>query len=244
VKLPNKIATGLNSWLSFEQMCGRKSLFSESYLAYPIAQLLATEFGAGLVSEYKHPVLAPLKCTSGDKPRLDFAVLQNDGKVELAVETKWLSSSKTLHKDIIKDLVRLELVRHHQGCEAWLIVAGPANSFESLVNCDKFAPYPNKYKSNPLLPHGKTRQGILRLDPVSKYRKELISSALESFGGIEMSQVLHLTRFGPFPEAPKNNACVVYLWRLNHTGPRGRFVPPTVPKEPKTERKTKIAKEA
>ena len=36
----SKIADGLASWLNFELRSGRESLFSESYLAFPLGQLL------------------------------------------------------------------------------------------------------------------------------------------------------------------------------------------------------------
>jgi hypothetical protein len=41
----SKIAEGLAGWLSFERRCGRAHLFSESYLAYPLAQLLKYRLG-------------------------------------------------------------------------------------------------------------------------------------------------------------------------------------------------------
>jgi hypothetical protein len=153
MKRPNKIAIGLNAWLTFEQMCKREPIFSESYLAFPIGQLLSARYGAALVSEHPHPVLAPLMTGRGNRPRLDFAVLRQDKSVELAIETKWLSSSPTLQRDIIRDLVRLELVAHAHSAEAWLVVAGLANEFGVLVGKPKFLGHPSHIGSDPILPH-------------------------------------------------------------------------------------------
>lgn len=226
---PNKIAIGLNAWLTFEQMCKREPLFSEAYLAYPIGQLLATRYGARLVAEYPHPVLSPLKKSSGDKPRLDFAVLKPDGRLELAIETKWLSSSNKLHRDVLRDLVRLELIRHAHSCEAWFIIAGPAHLFQNLVGSSKFQGHPLHLNSKPILPYGINNEGVVRLNPIPRFREKLIKEVLEPFGEIEMRNIIHLTKFGPYPSDAQGKSYVVYLWRLNSRGALGRFSPPKVP---------------
>lgn len=224
----NKIVTGLNAWLTFEQMCKRGPLFSESYLAFPIGQLLAARYGAALVAESPHPVLAPLRTGRGDKPRLDFAVYRQDKTIELAIETKWLSSSLTLQRDIIRDLVRLELVCQLHNSEAWLIVAGTATEFQTLVGNPKFQGHPKNISSDPILPHGKTRDGRLRLNPPAKFRKEMLQAALEPFAGVELSDCIHTTRFGPYPVDSPPKSYVTYLWRVNKRRQQGRFFPESV----------------
>lgn len=222
---PNKIASGLNAWLTFEQMCKRAPLFSESYLAFPIGQLLSARYGAALISEHPHPLLAPLKVGRGDKPRLDFAILREDKTVELAIETKWLSSSRTLRRDIIRDIVRLELVVHADKAEAWLVVAGLASEFDALVGDPKFQGHPNHVGSDPILPHNVSRNGRLRLNPPAKFRRDILKSALEPFNGVELPDCIHTTRFGPYPSQPTPDSYVTYLWRIDRRKySSGRFL--------------------
>ncbi len=228
MNLPNKIVIGLNAWLTFEQMCEREPLFSESYLAFPIGQLLNARYGAFLVAEHLHPVLAPLKTGRGDKPRFDFAVLREDKTIALAIETKWLSSSKTLQRDIVRDLIRLELVAHADNSEAWLIVAGLADEFRGLVENPKFQGHPNHIGSKPILPFGYSRNGRLRLNPPAKFRREMLTSALEPFHGIELSDCIHVTRFGPYPSEPVARGYVTYMWRIDKHRHPGRFLPEIV----------------
>ncbi len=223
MKLPNKIALALNSWLTFEQMCGREPLFSEAYLAYPMGQFLGSEFGSRLVAEFPHPILAPLKTGRGDKPRIDFAVVRSDGRVEIAIETKWLSSSQTLQRDIIRDLVRLELMVSNQDSEAWLVVAGEASKFEALVGTEKFQGHPAHVGSDPILPHGTSRDGRLRLNKPAKFRYEMLKAALEPFHGVDLTDCIHTTRFGPYPSTAPGAKYVTYLWRVNVRRQLGRF---------------------
>lgn len=225
---PNKIALGLNAWLTFEQMCKRAPIFSESYLAFPIGQLLGARYGGKLVAEHPHPVLAPIKTGRGDKPRLDFAVLREDGSVDVAIETKWLSSSTTLRRDIIRDLVRLELARESVGCEAWMILAGSSSDFLALVGDPRFQGHPDHIGSDPILPYGKSRNGRLRLNPPSQFRREMLKEVLEPFKTLECTECIHVTRFGPYPEEPAMNGYVTYLWRIDTRRSAGRFIPADV----------------
>jgi hypothetical protein len=229
VKRPTKIAIGLNAWLTFEQMCKREPLFSEAYLAYPIGQLLATRYGNALVSEHPHPVLAPRKTGRGDKPKLDFAVLRADGSIELAIETKWLSSSPSLQRDIIRDMVRLELACHSQNCDGWLIVAGKSSDFQQLVGAAKFQGHPSHVGSDTILPHGNSRDGRLRLNPPAKFRRDMLDTALTPFAGLDLADCIHVTRFGPYPVDAPANGYVTYLWRINgRRRHQARFKPEAV----------------
>ena len=224
MKFPNKLAAGLNAWLTFEQMCEREPLFSESYLAFPIGQLLNAHYGSALVSEYPHPVLSSLHLGRGKKPSLDFAVLRDDKTVELAIETKWLSTSTTLQRDIIRDLIRLELVANENNSEAWLIVAGLSREFHKLVERSKFQGHSEHAGSDPILPYGKSRSGRLRLNPPAKFRREMLASVLEPFKGVFLSDCIHVTRFGPYPADSAHRNYVTYLWRIDKRRDLGRFL--------------------
>ncbi len=225
MRQPNKLATALNCWLTFEQMCKRENLFNESYLTYPIGQFLSARYGSALVSEYPHPVLMQLKRDRGDKPRLDFAVLSGGHNIELVIETKWLSSSKSLIRDIIRDLVRLELVAHANGAEAWLILAGRGSDFELLSRHSAFKGHPSHVGSNSILPYGRAGCGRLRLNPPAKFRRDILEKALQPFIGIELANCIHITRFGPYPSDVPASGYVTYLWRVDNKNGSGRFLP-------------------
>lgn len=119
-----KLVEAVSSWLHFEAMCRREALFCESYIAATIGQFLSARYGYSLHIEYPHPVLASLKLGRGDVPRIDFAVVNDSNQIEVAIETKWISTSSSLIRDIVRDLVRLELLYHNQGTQAYLLVAG------------------------------------------------------------------------------------------------------------------------
>jgi hypothetical protein len=223
MKHPNKMAAGLSAWLTFEKMCNREALFSESFLTYPIAQLLSARYGSRLLAEHPHPVLAPARKGRGDKPRLDFAVLRPDATVEIAIETKWLSSSKTLQRDIIRDMIRLELVAHAHSAETWLIVAGLSGQFTKLTNRQNFLGHPRHLNSNSVLPLGRTQSGNLRLNPPAKFRRELLSSAVKPFLGQELPSSIVTTRFGPYPKESSAKDFVTCLWRIERRHQVARF---------------------
>src|SRR5262245_44980490 len=102
-------------------MCKREDLFSESYISYPIGQFLTAHYASSLKAEYPHPRLAPFKTGRGDKPRVDFVVADEQNNIEIAIETKWLSSSTTLVRDVIRDVIRLELLIQNATTKSYLI---------------------------------------------------------------------------------------------------------------------------
>lgn len=229
MKDPTRLAHGLNSWLTFEEMCGRSALFSESYLTAPLGQLLASRYGARLIAEYPHPVLTTGKTGVGRKPALDFAVLDAPAHVELAIETKWLSKSNTLHRDIITDLVRLALVVNAHEAEGWLIVAGKAPNLKKFITSPKYKGHPKHLGSDPILPIGKTRSGTLRLHPPALFRGKLLASALKPFDGLKLPKSISTTYFGPNPDDLATGQYVTCLWRVNKRKTNTIFIMGTNP---------------
>lgn len=109
-KLLTKLVHAVGAWVYYEQLCQRQELFSEQYLTYPAGQFLQAEYGNKLRTEFIHPILGALRQGRGDKPRVDFVVVNDEDRPIVAVETKWLNSSPDLHAQTLQDLVRLALI--------------------------------------------------------------------------------------------------------------------------------------
>jgi len=164
---PQRLVEAVAAWLQYEQLCNRIGLFGESYLTYPVGQFLQARGPKGLRSEYPHPILTPRQGTRGDKKRIDYAVLRDDGTVEFAVETKWRSKSTSLLESIVGDLVRLELLATAHRATSVLVLGGLLNKTEDLFNNKAFLAHPDQPNSNPLLPVETNRvNGALWLESV------------------------------------------------------------------------------
>ncbi len=225
---PQRLVEAVAAWLEFEQLCYRTGLFSESYLTFPIGQFLQSRAGDRVRTELEHPVLAPLKTDRGDKPRVDFAVVREDSTVEFAVETKWRSKTPTLVVQLIRDLVRLEMIVHEQDARAVLILGGLSRKLLGLFETKAFSRHPKKPNSKPLLPVEEATVGTtLWLDTDVKYRRALFISALRPFVGRFISRGINITRLGPFPRDARKNQTVVYGFRVNRRD-NGRFLPEDV----------------
>lgn len=99
-------------------------MFSEAYLAHPLHQLLNNAFPGRVHAAVVPPVLAAQHKEAGKKPRVDFAVLSDDGPFEVVVEAKWVSESHALLRDILRGVVRLDMLMPTHAKETLLILAG------------------------------------------------------------------------------------------------------------------------
>jgi hypothetical protein len=207
----SKIADGLGGWLTFEQRCGRYPLFCESYLAYPLGQLLQHRFPGRILSEIDHPILSSGRESPGRKPRIDFVVTGNDRRFDLVVETKWVSKSPTLIRDIVKDIVRLDLLLPILAKETLLILAGNVRDLRRLLQDPILQPQ----KGKPLLVREDYfKSAVHFFYRLSELRRGFYSKVLKVFDGVEISSTIQLERSGPFPRQTKTDQYQVYLWRI------------------------------
>jgi len=222
----SKIAEGLAAWLTFEQRCGRANLFSESSLAHPLGQLLQYRYPGRVHSEVQHPVLAPSHLGSGQKPRVDFAVKDLTGEYEfdLVVETKWASRSPNLLRDILRDLVRLDLMQRKHARDALFILAGEMKAIRKVFQAGAFQALPNHPNSRTLLPLNIEKPGSLRFVSVARSRESLFARVLAPFAGMEISKSVYLRFSGPFPRSANSTSYGIYLWRLTYPS-RERNIP-------------------
>jgi hypothetical protein len=130
------LSAGLSSWLEFEKAAGRSGLFSEKYMALPIAQLLSHNMNGQVMAETNHPVLSG-RGVRGRPPQLDFTI-NKDNKVVACVESKWIGASDVTIGDVIWDCVRLELAANKYGCDGIFLLAGKMGRLKEILFSDEF----------------------------------------------------------------------------------------------------------
>lgn len=222
---PQRLVEAVAAWLQYEQLCRRVELFGESYLTYPVGQFLQAREPRGLRSEFRHPILAPLQTKRGDKKRVDYVVLRDDGTVKFAVETKWRSKSSNLLESIIGDLVRLELLAEAHGTTSLLVLGGLRNKTEAIFNTKAFLPHPKQPNSNMLLPVVESQvNGTVWLESTSKFRFPLLKRALKPFKDIHVPRSIKVSRLGPFPKKGRKNQVAVFGFRVR-PAETGTFIP-------------------
>jgi hypothetical protein len=222
----NKIADGLASWLNFELRVGREGIFSESYMANPIGQLLNYRFNGRVVSEINHPVLAGKMEGPGKRPKVDFAIKETKHyRYEVVVETKWISKSNTLLRDIIRDIIRLDMLVPQYAEEAILIVAGKKKDFQEVFNDKNFQAHPKSHNSRELLSIDGYEKNSIRFYPIPKFREKFFQDVLEIYKENEISNSIQIERSGPFPKEANQNQYIVYLWKIRKFTDKGKFIP-------------------
>jgi hypothetical protein len=221
----SKISDGLAGWLAFELRCGRKELFRESLIAQPLHQLLNYRFPGRVLCEVNHPVLSPLAKGPGRKPSIDFAVTGENNRYSAVIETKWVSKSQTILRDLIRDIIRLDLLVPSIADEGFIILAGNKRDIKALFEDSQFQPHPENLNSKHILPLGNHCNASVRFLPIPKFREKLYTDVLRIFQDIEITKSIPLERSGPFPKLSNADHYEVYLWRLKKNGERDRFYP-------------------
>ena len=220
----SKIADGLAGWLTFELRCGREELFRESLLAHPLQQLLNYRFPGLVKAEVSHPILSALS-RKGRKPTIDFGIEGDDGRYLAVVETKWVSKSPTLLRDILRDVVRLDMVVPTYADEGFLILAGRKRNIQKLFKDSQFQPHPNHLNSKHILPLESHTKSSVRFLPTPEFRRKLYSQVLDTFRECKVSKSIPLERSGPYPRCANVDHYEVYLWRLRKYGQSEQFKP-------------------
>jgi hypothetical protein len=216
-----KIADGISGWLTFEQRCGRSPLFCESYLAYPVGQLLQHRYPGRVLSEVEHPVLSEMKEGPGKKPRVDFAVTGADRKYDLVVEAKWVSRSSSLVRDIIRDVVRLDLVLPDFAREAILVLVGNVRDLRKLFQDPNLQPQAGRTGGKqPLSLSGDSRNAVYFFHSLSHLGRQFNLQVLRPFKDVKVSRVIQLERSGPYPRSTTTDQYEVYIWKVMPRGVR------------------------
>ncbi len=211
------LSVGLEGWVNFERACKRTELLSEAYLSLPIAQILNSHTGKRVVSEFRHPILAPLSSTSGRRPTTDFVVCDHDDAIAVAIESKWVGRSSPTPKMILWDLMRLELIRREFDAECFFIMAGTKKKLEALSNKAGFKDKKSKGRGRPLLRLDANALNRVRLDSTDVFRRKILREIYSKYQEVEFPTALATRRASPLMTEAKNRAYQVYVWRLIDT---------------------------
>src|SRR5438552_2660537 len=87
-----QLANAVRHWLNFQSLCGRATLFSESYLAQPVGEFLKGSQKAQIFPEWTIP---DLRNKAPGRPRqVDYALLRpKTDRLVCAIEAKWINSA-------------------------------------------------------------------------------------------------------------------------------------------------------
>ncbi len=219
------LARGIGGWLQFERACSRSGLFGEKYLAHPIGQILSARSGNRARAEYKHPILAPLASGPGRRPEVDFVVCENYPAVSLAVESKWIGRSKPSVQSILWDLIRLELLAHHEGARCFFILGGQRSALENYFSQLTFSDAKTKPQSRPLLRHDDNVRHRTFLVPVDSVRIDILKKLFAPYQDQEFAHKFYSRRTKPFPDPCPANGFQVYVWEISAASNREIFKP-------------------
>jgi hypothetical protein len=217
------LAHGVGSWLQYEQACGHSGLFSEKYLAQPIGHILSGRSGNRALAEYAHPVLVKTARGPGRRPAIDFAICNPYPKVEIGVESKWIGKTQPDVESIVWDLMRLELLVHHEGARCFFVLGGKRGDLEGLFADKLFKRGSTDRKPRPFLRHDNNVIHSVSLGPVDRTRIGLFESTFENYPDLQFPSHVVSRRTAPFPERQIKNGYQVYVCEIRSVGNRTTF---------------------
>jgi hypothetical protein len=222
--IARKLSYGTASWLNFEFQCGRGHLFEEKYLSVPIGQILTSQFGENVISEYDHPHLVQYTNGRGKKPKIDF-VVEEGNDVTYAIEVKWAGQTLPKEEDIIWDLIRLELMSHFYNSKAIFIIAGQNKRINKLLESDAFCGCTNDESPRPILKTGNFRSMGFKLDNPIQSRIKSIKSLSHNYNGLRFPCKISTKRPVIYPSICNTTDFQVYVWELTNSINRTDFNP-------------------
>lgn len=206
------IAEGLASWLEFERHCSRDRLFSERYLALPIAQILAAQKAGVVEAEHNHPVLSALG-RRGRPPQLDFAI-RTDSVITLVVETKWLATRRMAAAEVVWDCVRLEIAAHHYNCDALFVLAGEHGRVKDVLESAEFNPNNSRNRPSILLGYnGRGRSSVNIESPKKAFGPDL-HRILSTYPSVPYPRSFVCGSGIQYPRDATRNRFSVTVWQI------------------------------
>jgi len=214
MKIERRLSEGIGGWLTYETHCNKAGLFSERYLSFPIGQILNSVYGSNVHSEYIHPVLKEFVSGRGAKPKIDFAVLDNEGFPTLAIESKWVGDSTPSVESILWDLVRLELLSRRFGTSCIFLIAGKRKRLEALFQSEDFTLSKTARREAIL---STTSRALCHLNLVSTdpHLTELWRPILAKWKTLGFPSKIGTQLFNPFPKECTLEQHQVFGWRVN-----------------------------
>jgi hypothetical protein len=221
-----KILTGgVAGWLRFESACDRSGLFSEKYMTAAIGQILSGRSGNRTIAEFKHPQLAPLMKGPGRRPEVDFIVRDNNEKIVLAVESKWAGRTKLTTESILWDLIRLELIAHHEDARCIFIIGGSKRKLDAVFFERAFSDAATEPQRRPVLRHDNNVLHSTPLVPTVPVRIPMLKKLFGPYHQFEFPEKVVSRRSAPSPSDAKGREYQVYAWEIHPASNRRTFRP-------------------
>jgi hypothetical protein len=217
MELDKLLARGIAGWLQFEHACHRSSIFSEKYLATPIAQILNTKYGENVHAEVKHPILGELSPGRGRPPEIDFVVYNKKHEIIVAIESKWLGTSVTKQtvESIIWDLVRLAMIGNNDKMKCYFILAGKKKNLTKLFENKHFnGEKDKKGRNRPILKVRPDDYMDVRIDSPKEDRIKLLKPIFRLCQDIELPMRLGTGRTHFYPKDAFNYDYQAYVWEV------------------------------
>jgi hypothetical protein len=225
--LARLLSRGVGSWLHFEQASNRSGLFGEKYLALPIGQILSGNLGERVDAEFRHPVLAPLMKGRGRRPEVDFVIFDEKPRISVAVESKWVGSTKPTVQSILWDLVRLELIAHQEKAECFFVLAGKKSRLDELFKTKVFAAEQN-WHPHPLIEYTHNGMHNVNLLPVAKHRNDMLQAMFKDYQDFPFPHHIVARRSTPYPDPCSAKLPQVYVWKISASVKRQTFRPSSI----------------
>ncbi|WP_256838938.1 hypothetical protein [Ornithinimicrobium faecis] len=166
--LARRLSDGLYGKLEYDFACQRGHGFGEAYVHGALIDLLASNLDSSaysIESGYAVAELQPDKpddAKSGRKREVDFAVISradstDNSKVQLCLEVKWAGSSHATPINVLRDLVRLQLVVDaNPRAVALFVLAGPKRDVPKLLGHPLFTACDARRRSHRILSYPPT----------------------------------------------------------------------------------------
>jgi hypothetical protein len=216
----NLLADGVGSWLQYERACGHSGLFSEKYLAQPVGHILSARSGNRALAEYTHPILKPHTAGSGRRPEIDFVVCEQYPSISIAVETKWIGSTKPSVESIAWDLIRLELLAHFENAQCYFVLGGKRVDLERFFGLSAFSNATSDRQRKPLLKHDTPGQHTITFGPLDRARTPILDDVFKKYPELPFPTRVVSHRSMPFPASQTKDGYQVYVWLVRPAQPR------------------------
>lgn len=137
MSLAKRVAEGVTAKLAFDYACHRGHSFGETHIHAIVNEVLTANIHPAesrVHAGFPHPRLG--RPGKGRKPEIDFAVLERaSGAVLVAAEVKWAGSGHCTPCNVLKDLIRLQIIADaHPSTDCIMVIAGHRNSAQRLFS--------------------------------------------------------------------------------------------------------------
>jgi hypothetical protein len=161
----------------------------------------------------------------GRRPEVDFVVRDANDKIILAVESKWAGRTKLSTEAILWDLIRLELIAHHEGARCIFVLGGSKRKLDAVFAEPKFADSKTKPQRRPVLRHDKNVLHSTPLVPTVPVRIPMLKKLFAPYGQFEFPEEVVSRRSAPSPSDAKKRDYQVYAWEVLPAANRRSFRP-------------------